>query len=263
MKLSIFLPALLLGVLGVPFAAAEPLNLEEETPRINYSLGYQIGGDFKRQGVEMDAEAVIQGIRDALSGAEPQMSQAEMTATLTQLKSKVVADQRKRNIKRELELIKEGEAFMQENAGQEGVITTESGLQYSVTEAGTGKRPGPEDMVTVHYRGTLIDGKPFDSSYKKNKPANFQANRVIKGWAEGLQLMQEGGKYRLFIPPNLAYGGRGPLAHRTLIFDVELLKVGGPPQDMAKPAAAGPDKAQQPDEANAAAASAGEAKPAE
>jgi FKBP-type peptidyl-prolyl cis-trans isomerase FklB len=232
-KLSIYLPAVFLCSLSLPLAAAETLDLEDPTTRTNYSLGYQIGGDFKRQGVEMNAEAVVQGIRDALSGAEPQMPPAEMNATLMELKRKVVAEQRKRGVENELKYLAEGKAFLEENAKKEGVVTTESGLQYKVITEGTGKRPGPEDQVTVHYRGSLIDGKDFDSSYKKGKPATFRLNGVIKGWSEGLQLMKEGGKSQLFIPQNLAYGSRGPLAHRTLIFEVELISV-----DTPEPAAA-------------------------
>ena len=255
MKLSMYLPAVALALVAAPLAAAEPLKLEEETPRINYSLGYQIGGDFKRQGVEMDAEAVVQGIRDALAGAEPQMTPAEMNATLSELKRTVVANQRQRNVERELDYIKEGKEFLEQNARKEGVITTDSGLQYKVIKQGTGKSPGPEDQVTVHYKGTMIDGKPFDSSYKKNKPATFRVNGVIKGWTEGLQLMKEGGKSQLFIPQNLAYGKRGPLAHRTLIFEVELLKVENPPlegpQDKAKAPDKTQDKAKEQDKAKA------------
>jgi FKBP-type peptidyl-prolyl cis-trans isomerase len=154
----------------------------------------------------------------------------------------VVANQRQRNVERELEYIKEGEAFLEQNAGKEGVITTESGLQYKVIKEGSGKSPGPQDQVTVHYKGTMIDGKPFDSSYKKNKPATFRVNGVIKGWSEGLQLMKEGGKSQLFIPQNLAYGKRGPLAHRTLIFEVELLKVETPPPEGTQGKAKAEDK---------------------
>ena len=131
----------------------------------------------------------------------------------------------------------EGKKFMEENANKEGVVTTESGLQYKVIEEGSGKSPGPEDQVTVHYRGTLIDGKEFDSSHKRGKPATFKLNGVIKGWSEGLQLMKEGGKAELFIPPNLAYNDRGPLGHHTLIFDVELVSV----DDEAAAAPAGPE----------------------
>lgn len=251
MKLSNYLPAVLLCSLSAPLAAAEALDLENETSRINYSLGFQIGGDFKRQGVEMDAEAVVQGIRDALSGAEPQMTPADMNATLAELKREVVAEQRKRNVENELKFLKEGEAFMQENATKEGVVTTESGLQYKVIEAGSGKSPGPEDQVTVHYRGTFIDGKPFDSSYKKNKPATFRVNGVIKGWSEGLQLMKEGGKSQLFIPENLAYSDRGPLAHRTLIFEVELLAVEKPPKEGVQSKAKAQETAPAADKATA------------
>ncbi len=148
-----------------------------------------------------------------------------MRATLLELKRKVVAEQQSRRNSRELSLIDEGTAFMEQNAKQEGVVTTESGLQYRVLEPGNGRTPGPTDQVTVNYRGTLIDGKEFDSSFKRGKPATFQLDAVVKGWTEGLQLIREGGKIKLFVPPNLAYGRRGPLAHRTLIFDVDLISV--------------------------------------
>ncbi|HAJ91098.1 MAG TPA: hypothetical protein DCO71_00490 [Gammaproteobacteria bacterium] len=226
MKLSIYLPAVLICSASAPLLAAEALNLEQETTRINYSLGYQIGGDFKRQGVEMNAQAVVQGIRDALSGAKPQMSAVEMRTTLTGLKRKVVSEQRKRSAVRDVEYLTAGKQFMQENAKKEGIVTTKSGLQYKVIEAGAGKSPGPASEVTVHYRGTRIDGNEFDSSFKRGKPSTFKLNGVIKGWTEGLQLMKEGGKSQLFVPPELAYGKRGPLAHRTLVFEVELISVG-------------------------------------
>ena len=136
-------------------AEAQP-NLEGEAARISYSLGYQIGGDFKRQQVEMEPAAVVQGIRDALSGAEPQVSSAEMNETLVRLKQKVVAEQKQRSVERELEEIAAGKKFLEENASKAGVVTTESGLQYKIIEPGTGRSPGPEEQVTVDYRGTLI-----------------------------------------------------------------------------------------------------------
>jgi FKBP-type peptidyl-prolyl cis-trans isomerase FklB len=223
-----------LALLASSVNAAEPLKLDNDTARINYSLGHQIGGDFKRQGVKMDAEAVIKGIEDALSGTEPMMSPQEMHATLTELKRKVVADERtklrKGRAETELLYLAEGKKFMQENAAKPDVKTTASGLQYKIIEAGKGKTLGPADQVTVNYRGTQTNGNEFDSSYKRGKPASFQLNGVIKGWTEGLQLIKEGGKIQLFIPPELAYAGRGPLAHRTLIFDVELITVGGEKQ---------------------------------
>jgi FKBP-type peptidyl-prolyl cis-trans isomerase len=205
--------------------AAEPLKLDDETARINYSLGYQIGGDFKRQGVEMNAEAVVKGIADALSGAMPLMEPQAMQETLMELKRKVVMEQRNRQSESELQYVSEGKKFMQENAAKPGVTTTASGLQYRIIEAGKGKAPEPADQVTVNYRGTLTNGNIFDSSYKRGKPSTFRLDGVIKGWTEGLQQIREGGKIQLVIPPKLAYGDRGPLAHRTLIFDIELISV--------------------------------------
>jgi FKBP-type peptidyl-prolyl cis-trans isomerase FklB len=228
MKRSLTLTTLVLCSALSTVWAEEALDFQDETTRINYSLGYQIGGDFKRQKIEMNAEAVVQGIRDALAGGEPQMPQPEMLQTLRDLKQKVVAEQQAQKKLRETEMIAAGKKYMEENAQKEGVVTTESGLQYKVIQEGTGASPGPTDKVTVNYRGTLIDGKEFDSSFKRNKPATFQVNGVIKGWAEGIQLMKEGGKMQFFIPPELGYGHRGPLAHQTLIFDVELLSVGEP-----------------------------------
>ena len=206
--------------------AEETLKFDDNNVRINYSLGYQIGGDFKRQGVEINAEAVVKGIEDALSGAQPMVDPKAMQATLMDLKRKVVAQQRAKKGETELQYIAAGKTFMQENATKEGVKTTESGLQYKIIETGKGKSPKPTDQVTVNYRGTLTNGNEFDSSYERGEPATFSLNGVIKGWTEGLQLIKEGGKIQLFMPPDLAYGGRGPMAHRTLIFDVELISVG-------------------------------------
>lgn len=207
---------------------AEELKLEDETARINYSLGYQIGGDFKRQGLEMNPAAVTKGIEDALSDAAPLMTPEAMQTTLTELKRKLVAQQKQKAEEQAAKLQAESKQFLEQNAKQEGVLITESGLQYQIIEPGTGKAPTATDKVTVNYQGTLVDGKEFDSSYKRGKPATFKLDGVVKGWTEGLQLIKEGGKIKLFVPPELAYGDRGPLAHRALIFDVELLSVGEP-----------------------------------
>jgi FKBP-type peptidyl-prolyl cis-trans isomerase FklB len=166
-------------------------------------------------------------MQDALSGGEPRMSQQEMNAMLVELKRKVVAEQQKQRRQSDLQIEAEGKKFLEENASKPGVVTTESGLQYKILEPGNGKNPGPTDEVTVNYRGTLINGHEFDSSYKRGKPATFPLNGVIKGWTEGLQFVKPGGKIQLFIPSKLAYGDRGPMAHRTLIFDVELISIGG------------------------------------
>jgi len=205
--------------------AADTLDFTDETVRINYSLGYQIGDDFKLQGVEMNAEAVIQGISDALAGAEPRMSQPEMHETMVALKRRIEAEQRIR-MGAESEAIRQaGIAFLKENRTKEGVQVTASGLQYKVLEEGSGLSPGPGDTVKVNYRGTTVDGHEFDNSYKRGQPAEFKLGAVIPGWTEGLQLMKEGGKYELYIPSELAYGKRGPLAGQVLIFSIELLGV--------------------------------------
>ena len=212
----------LLGMSAAGTAEEGKLDFQDETTRINYSLGYQIGGDFKKQGVEVDAEAVTQGIKDALAGGEPQMPRDEMHATLVALKQKVDAELRARRVENELAYVREGEAFLADNADKEGVQVADSGLQYRIVEPGSARRPAATDTVTVNYRGTLVNGNEFDSG----QGVSFPLNGVIRGWTEGLQLVGEGGKIQLFIPPSLAYGDRGPLAHRTLIFDVELLSIG-------------------------------------
>ncbi len=205
--------------------AADPLKLDDEAARTSYSLGYQIGGDFKRQRVEMDKDALVEGIKDALSDTEPRMSLQDMQSTLIELKRKVVAEQRAKRKEMELKNLKLDKKFLQENARKPGVITSKSGLQYKIIKKGTGKAPTATNQVTVHYRGTLSNGQEFDSSHDRGKPATFQLSDVIKGWTEGLQLIKEGGKIQLIIPPGLAYD-RGPLENRTLLFDVELISVG-------------------------------------
>jgi len=224
-RIATLMNVILLAMPAGVLCAGEPLKLDDETARINYSLGYQIGGDFKRQGVEINAEAVVRGIEDALSGADPLMPPQEMNATLMELKHKVITEQRARQRSAELQYEAEGKKFMEQNAAKPGVKTTASGLQYRIIEAGTGKTPEPTDQVTVNYRGTLTNGNEFDSSYQRDEPASFRLDAVIKGWTEGLQLIKEGGKIQLVVPPELAYGRRGPLAHRTLIFEVEMISV--------------------------------------
>ncbi|HEY0722203.1 MAG TPA: FKBP-type peptidyl-prolyl cis-trans isomerase [Gammaproteobacteria bacterium] len=216
--------ALVMAPLGSS-AVAEQLALDNETARISYSLGYQIGGDFKRQGVAMDSSAVVKGIEDALSDTEPSMSQEEIHVTLMELKKKIEATQRAKRQEMEIKNLAEDKKFLEENASKPGVITTKSGLQYKIIAKGKGQAPTATDQVTVHYRGALSNGQEFDSSYARGEPATFRLDGVIKGWTEGLQHLREGGKIQLVIPPGLAYD-RGPLEKRTLLFDVELIAVG-------------------------------------
>ena len=229
--MKLFVTAALSAVLlfGACKAEEDP-QLKDENDRVNYSLGHQIGGDFKRQGVEIRPKLVVKGIQDALSGAEPLMTSEEMNKTLVDLKKRIVTAQRDEREKLADKNLAEGKAFLLENAEKEGVKTLPSGLQYKVIEEGSGATPAATDTVVVHYRGTLIDGTEFDSSYSRGKPATFRADRVIRGWTEALQMMKEGAKWELFIPSDLAYGQRsvgakiGP--NSTLIFEVELISIG-------------------------------------
>lgn len=228
MKRPFAFPPLLLAFMAQPVLADEPMKLEDENARINYSIGYQVGSDFKRQGVELDPAIVARAVEDVLSGAEPSMTPSEMRHELTELKRKVTAA-RKANAEKSASVRRAtGQVFLDANKDKEGVKVTDSGLQYRILVPGTGKQPGSTDTVRVNYRGTRIDGFEFDSSYKRGKPAEFRLDSVIKGWTEGLQLMQEGGKAQFFIPPELAYGDQGRLGNQTLIFEVELIAVIAP-----------------------------------
>jgi len=221
------LPVIWLALALTPAAADEDTTpLADENARINYAVGYQVGGDFKRQGLDLDLDIVVRGVADALAGTEPAMTEAEMREALQEVQQQVTAARQAKAEADAAEQRAAGQAFLDENKGKEGVQVTESGLQYKILESGTGRQPGPTDQVKVHYRGTRIDGTEFDSSYERGKPAEFRLDRVIKGWTEGLQLMKEGGKAQFFIPSELAYGERGRLGNQTLIFDVELIEVG-------------------------------------
>ena len=221
----LFGPVLIVALLAKVSFAGEPLQLKDENEQLNYSYGYQFGDTLKREGVKIDKDVLMKGLLDALSGAEPQLTQEEIGTIIKEFqRKKQLTKYRDRRIKKELTR-KEGQEFLAANAKKPGVVTLPSGLQYKVILKGTGKTPGPKDSVTVNYRGTLINGNEFDSSYRKNEPATFRVDRVITGWTEAMQLMKEGAKWQLFIPPELAYGKRGPLEDQTLIFDVELISV--------------------------------------
>jgi FKBP-type peptidyl-prolyl cis-trans isomerase FklB len=201
--------------------AAEPAAPMDDAAKMNYALGYQLGRDLA--GAEIRPPALLKGIEDGRSGAPPQLAQAEMETALAALEAKINEQREKAQAAAAQKAAADGAAFLAANAKREGVTTTASGLQYKVAAAGTGRSPTATDTVTVQYRGTLVDGTEFDSSYKRGQPATFPVNGVIAGWTEALQMMKEGAKWQLVIPPALAYGDRGPLAGQVLIFDVELI----------------------------------------
>ena len=211
-------------------SATESPKIVDEKDRVNYSLGYQIGGDLKREGVELQSELIVKGIQDAISGTNPLITPQEMRTVLVNLKKRIEKAGREKLSKDRIRNLAEGEAFLSENAKKEGIHVLPSGLQYRVVREGSGASPNAADTVTVNYRGTHIDGTEFDSSFKRNKPASFQVDRVIRGWTEALELMKEGAKWELFIPAKLAYGERGAGTgippNSALIFEVELISVG-------------------------------------
>lgn len=229
MKIRLIVAGLVAAMFIGSFAACGAMTLENEKDKTSYSVGFQIGSDFAEQSLDINPDVFLQGIKDAMAKTEPLMSPEDMQATLKELKKKIVAameQKRKETAERNL---KDGETFLAENKTKEGVVTLPSGLQYKVIKEGSGAMPKKDDSVTVNYRGTLLDGTEFDSSYKRNQPATFQVGKVIPGWTEALQLMKEGSKWQLFIPANLAYGARGAgnviEPNSTLIFDVELISL--------------------------------------
>lgn len=213
---------------GLCYADEQP-KFTDEDDKINYIIGYRLGGDFKRQDLTIRKEMVVKGLEDAVSGTTPLLTQEEMRTVLMNLQQRVAAEQKARLDEQLAGNLKAAEAFLAENAGKDGVQTLPSGLQYKVLAEGSGDSPQKTDKVTVNYRGTLIDGTEFDSSYSRNQPATFGVSQVIAGWTEALQLMRPGDKWQLFIPPQLAYGERGQGAkippNSALIFEVELLSI--------------------------------------
>jgi FKBP-type peptidyl-prolyl cis-trans isomerase FklB len=210
-------------VLGILFLvsqlnAQEKPALKNQKEKVSYIIGMDIGSNLKRQSIDVDPNILAKGVQDALSGAKPLLSNEEIQETMVAFQKEMMEKQKQR-----------GEAFLSENKKKEGVKTLPSGLQYKVIKAGTGKKPKLNNTVTINYRGTLVDGTEFDSSYRHGQPATFPVSGVIPGWTEALQLMEEGAKWQLFIPPNLAYGERGAGGligpNATLIFEVELISV--------------------------------------
>jgi|SRR5579872_729472 FKBP-type peptidyl-prolyl cis-trans isomerase len=211
---------------------ATTLTLKTQKEKNSYALGMSIGTGLKKQGVStsVDPALVSRGLRDAIGTGKTAMTEDEMRAALTQLRTEVQGAQQAQAHVEGASARKDGETFLAANKTKEGVQTLPDGLQYKILQAGNGPKPTANDTVTVNYRGTLINGKEFDSSYKRGQPISFPVSGVIKGWTEALQLMPVGSKWQLYIPSDLAYGDQGAGADigpgQTLIFDVELISIG-------------------------------------
>lgn len=219
----------LAGLIAVVGCTRKPKTQKDQ---ISYTIGVQFGKSLREQKLDLDAQAVARGIEDALKGKDLALTNDEMTGSMTKL-----ADDRQQDIKKEADGNKsKSDAFLTKNKTEPGVQTTASGLQYKIVAPGAGVSPKGDDIVVVNYKGTLIDGTEFDSSYKRNMPAEFPIKGVIPGWTEGLQLMKKGGKATFFVPPELGYGDRPRQQippNATLIFEVELLDVKPGPKPVA------------------------------
>ncbi len=227
-----------LGLASVVMAEGTNL-LSDQKSRVSYAIGMMLGHNWQQQGLEVNPDIAVRAIKDVQAGGTTLLTQEEMQQTLTSFQQEFRAIQQKKKAELGSKNKADGEAFLAANKGQPGVETLPDGLQYIVLTKGTGATPAASDTVTVNYRGTLIDGTEFDSSYKRGEPASFPVGGVIRGWTEALQKMTVGSKWKLFIPSELAYGENGQRTippNSTLIFEVELLSTKSP----APPAPAQP-----------------------
>ncbi len=238
------LPLALVGVIGLQACneqiGAEPIKTAVGAPApaaesseqiLSYGIAYSLGGRFKQDNIPLDIDTFTQGLTDALAGKEPAVNQETFNTEMQAYQGKIVAKQQVVQEAIANANVAAAATFLSENAKLEGVVVTDSGLQYQIVEAGDGELPRAKDTVEVHYRGTLLDGTEFDSSYTRGQTVSFEVGQVIAGWTEALQLMPVGSKWKLFIPGDLAYGtgGAGDLIgpNATLIFDVELIAIAG------------------------------------
>jgi FKBP-type peptidyl-prolyl cis-trans isomerase FklB len=218
---------------GSAAKSAEPAPLKTKKEKFSYALGMNIGSGLgahlEKQSVEVDSNLVAQGLKDSMAGGKTRLTEEEEKAVLTEVQNDVRKEQQEKAEQAGAKNKAEGDAFLAGNKDKEGVVALPDGMQYKVLTAGTGPKPVATDSVVCNYRGTLINGTEFDSSYKRGQPATFGVGQVIKGWTEALQLMPVGSKWQLFIPANLAYAEKGAGGeigpNSTLIFEVELISI--------------------------------------
>jgi FKBP-type peptidyl-prolyl cis-trans isomerase FklB len=234
-RLIICFASVLVASIGL---AQDKQELKDQKDKASYSIGLELGTSLKKGKMDVSTDKLLRGLKDGLSGATPLLTEEQRKEIMAALQKEMMEKQAAANKEEGEKNAAAGEKFLAENKTKDGVKTTASGLQYKVLKEGTGASPKETDMVVTNYKGTTLDGTEFDSSYKRNEPATFPVNRVIKGWTEALLLMKPGAKYQLFIPSALAYGERnvgkdiGP--NSTLIFEVELLSI-KPPDAPASP----------------------------
>ena len=214
------------GLVAAQLGAQEPAGLKTQKDRTSYALGMDLANSLKKQSIDVDPAIFSQGLRDVLGSSKTLLTEEEVRTILAALQTEV-----RNNMMTKIK--QDGAAFLAQNKAKDGVVTLPSGLQYKILKAGDGKKPGLDDTVVCHYKGTLIDGTEFDSSYKRNQPASFPVKGVIKGWTEALQLMSVGSQWQLVIPSDLAYGDRGAAnvipPYSTLVFEVELVSIQAKP----------------------------------
>jgi len=214
---------------ATPATSSQALTLKTQKEKLSYAIGMNIGQSMKKDSLDIDPAVLARAIKDGLTGAKPLMTEEEAKSVITAFRTEMMKKQQAEAQKVGDANKQAGQAFLAANKAKPGVVTLPSGLQYKIITEGTGPKPTAADTVVTNYRGTLIDGTEFDSSYKRGEPATFPVGQVIKGWTEALQLMPVGSKWQLFIPSDLAYGERSPGGeigpNSTLIFDIELMSI--------------------------------------
>ncbi|CEG56267.1 FKBP-type peptidyl-prolyl cis-trans isomerase N-terminal domain-containing protein [Legionella fallonii] len=229
MKIKLVAAAVMGLAMSTAMAATDATSLTTDKDKLSYSIGADLGKNFKTQGIDINPEVLAKGMQDGMSGAQLILTEQQMKDVLNKFQKDLMAKRSAEFNKKADENKTKGEAFLKENKAKPGIVSLPSGLQYKIIESGNGSKPGKTDTVTVEYTGRLIDGTVFDSTEKTGKPATFQVSQVIPGWTEALQLMPAGSTWEIYVPSGLAYGPRsvgGPIGpNETLIFKIHLISV--------------------------------------